>query len=120
MSESDRANSSAKPGAANAVAGSNLLQPRAMAATRRGFLSQLTAGAAAVSSLGLAACGGSDNSAVPAVTWQHGVASGDPLSDRVVLWTKVSTDSTDTIGVSYQGRTFIDKICLQEMEPCTS
>jgi alkaline phosphatase D len=101
MSESDRANSSAKPGVAK-VASSNLLQPRAMAATRRGFLGQLTAGAAAVGSLGLAACGGSDNSATPVVTWQHGVASGDPLSDRVVLWTRVSTDSTDTIGVSYQ------------------
>jgi alkaline phosphatase D len=113
MSESDRDNSSAKPGALGAVVGSNLLQPRAMAATRRGFLSQLTAGAAAVGSLGLAACGGSDNSstanptsdnsaAVPVVTWQHGVASGDPLSDRVVLWTRISTSSTDSITVSYQ------------------
>jgi len=105
MSDSHRDNSSAKPATTGIVAGSNLLQPRAMAATRRGFLGQLTAGAAAVGSLGLAACGGSDNSAAPAVpvvTWQHGVASGDPLSDRVVLWTRVTTDSTDTFAVNYQ------------------
>jgi alkaline phosphatase D len=102
MSESDRDNSSAKPDAIRVATGSNLLQPRAMAATRRGFLGQLTAGAAAVSSLGLAACGGSDNSAVPVVTWQHSVASGDPLSDRVVLWTRATTDTTGSFAVNYQ------------------
>ena len=54
--------------------------------TRRGLL-----GGAALGSLGLAAC----NSAGPAtykgeVDFQHGVASGDPLPDRVILWTRVT------------------------------
>ena len=37
---------------------------------------------------GIAACGdsGSDDS-----VFRHGVASGDPLSDRVILWTRVTT-----------------------------
>jgi alkaline phosphatase D len=38
------------------------------------------------------------SAAVP--TFQHGVASGDPLSDRVILWTRVSSTST-AVTVSY-------------------
>jgi len=30
--------------------------------------------------------------APPAAAFQHGVASGDPLTDRVVLWTRVTSD----------------------------
>ena len=29
--------------------------------------------------------------------FQHGVASGDPLSDRVILWTRVTTDGADDV-----------------------
>jgi alkaline phosphatase D len=53
---------------------------------RRGFLLQsagLVAAASAVGT-GLVACGGSD--ATPA-QFAYGVASGDPLADRVMLWT---------------------------------
>lgn len=31
----------------------------------------------------------------------HGVASGDPLSDRVVIWTRVTPDADSTIQVKY-------------------
>lgn len=34
-------------------------------------------------------------------TFAHGVASGDPLSDRVVLWTRVTTDATERVAVAY-------------------
>jgi len=31
----------------------------------------------------------------------HGVASGDPLTDRVILWTRVTTDSTTPVAVDW-------------------
>lgn len=54
--------------------------------------------AGALAGLPLAGCGGGDGDAPPiAVAFSHGVASGDPLSDRVILWTRVlAQDSTDT------------------------
>ena len=36
--------------------------------------------------VGIVACGDSDDA-----VFRHGVASGDPLSDRVILWTRVTT-----------------------------
>ncbi|MCI5045738.1 MAG: alkaline phosphatase D family protein, partial [Aquisalinus sp.] len=64
--------------------------------TRRGFLTT-TAGAAGA---GLTACATSAT-ITPAyqgeVSFRHGVASGDPLTDRVILWTRVS--SLDDAGV---------------------
>ncbi len=69
---------------------------------RRSFLK----GAAASAALGVVACGdgGSPSAAVappaPAPTtppsFRHGVASGDPLPDAVVLWTRLSEVSADT------------------------
>ena len=56
--------------------------------SRRRFVRQLALGAAALGTLPLAACGGSDDA--PEVRFAHGVASGDPLSDRVILWTRVT------------------------------
>ncbi len=32
----------------------------------------------------------------------HGVASGDPLSDRVIIWTRVTPDSSSSIPVKWQ------------------
>ncbi|MCA8897932.1 MAG: alkaline phosphatase D family protein [Hyphomonas sp.] len=69
--------------------------------TRRGLL-----GAAATGTLGLAAC-----VTAPAkeaaydgeVAFQHGVASGDPLADRVILWTRVTpTSGAGAIPVRYE------------------
>ncbi|EJE53235.1 phosphodiesterase/alkaline phosphatase D [Acidovorax sp. CF316] len=56
--------------------------------SRRNFVRQLALGAAALGTLPLAACGGSDSP--PEVRFDHGVASGDPLGDRVMLWTRVT------------------------------
>ncbi|MDU7585985.1 MAG: alkaline phosphatase D family protein [Acidovorax sp.] len=73
----------------------NLLQaahastPLAADGGRRRFVRQITLGAAALGTLPLAACGGGDADA-PTVQFAHGVASGDPLADRVMLWTRVT------------------------------
>lgn len=35
------------------------------------------------------------------VTFRHGVASGDPLADRVILWTRVTLAGVSSVNVSY-------------------
>ena len=71
--------------------------------TRRGLL-----GAAATGTLGLAACATPLAKSGPApyageVSFLHGVASGDPLTDRVILWTRVTPASgTGPIPVKYE------------------
>ncbi len=62
-----------------------------MKITRRRFL-ESSAAAASLASLG-AGCAwleGRDEPAPPGARFVHGVASGDPLTDRVVLWTRVT------------------------------
>ena len=80
---------------------------------RRKFLITSTAAQSALWGLGGCAHSGADSAtdvfeAVSqtkqnAGTFQHGVASGDPLSDRVVLWTRVSpsTDLPAELDVSW-------------------
>lgn len=65
--------------------------------SRRRFIRQLTAGTVAASGLGsLAGCGGgSDDDDRVAVRFDHGVASGDPETTRVIVWTR-ATPSKDT------------------------
>jgi len=59
--------------------------------SRRDFLKRAGAGAAVLGSLPvLSGCGSSQDSSVRAAAFKHGVASGDPLADRVMLWTRVS------------------------------
>ena len=49
----------------------------------------------ALTVVGIAGCGGSDDA-----IFRHGVASGDPLSDRVILWTRVTTGkSSESVSV---------------------
>lgn len=80
----------------------NLLAEAAPPApARRRFVRQVALGAAALSSLALAGCGGSDDDD-PQVRFAHGVASGDPLADRVMLWTRVSTESTEDIVLGWE------------------
>ncbi len=68
--------------------------------SRRKFLRGVSLGTLAVSSsAGLVACG-SDGAPI-AVDFAHGVASGDPLSDRVILWTRVGTNSAGDLEVSW-------------------
>lgn len=63
---------------------------------RRRFLRGLVAGGAALGGLAASGCGGSgdgDGASPPAdgpARFDHGVASGDPQADRVILWTRVS------------------------------
>ncbi|REE05811.1 alkaline phosphatase D family protein [Marinoscillum furvescens] len=40
--------------------------------------------------------------------FQHGVASGDPLADRVIIWTRVSDTQADEVPVSYEVSTSED------------
>lgn len=70
--------------------------------TRRDFLVKSASTAVAASVVGsLAACGGS-SSPRPA-TFSYGVASGDPLSDRVILWTHAQiTGSADPVALTWQ------------------
>jgi alkaline phosphatase D len=81
---------------------------------RRGFIRQMAStamlgvgvdiGISAAAGAGLAGCtstaagnvAGSGDGA--AVSFQHGVASGDPLSDRVILWTRVTPRHVDEAG----------------------
>ncbi len=54
--------------------------------------------AGALAGLPLAGCGGDGADVAPqvAVVFSHGVASGDPLTDRVILWTRVlAMDNAD-------------------------
>ena len=57
---------------------------------RRTFLQGLALGGVALGTLGLSACGGGDDD--QPVQFRHGVASGDPLADRVILWTRISPE----------------------------
>jgi alkaline phosphatase D len=70
--------------------------------SRRKFIRNFSLGTVAVSALPLAACGGDGgpNTTVQ-VSYAHGVASGDPLADRVVLWTRITSSSTDDVEVGW-------------------
>ncbi|HEX4872371.1 MAG TPA: alkaline phosphatase D family protein [Nevskiaceae bacterium] len=69
--------------------------------SRREFLRRSAlAGAAALSLPALTACGNSRSGGAAAapvsgrtVAFLHGVASGDPLTDRVILWTRVTPEA---------------------------
>ncbi len=79
---------------------------------RRDFIKKTSSTAAAVALGGsLAACGGGDDDPAPApqpapakpAEFKYGVASGDPLADRVILWTHAKVaDSTDAVSLTWQ------------------
>ena len=63
-----------------------------MAIDRRSFM-KASAAQAALAGVGITACAkhpGATGVPIGSNPFQHGVASGDPLSDRVILWTRVS------------------------------
>lgn len=68
--------------------------------TRREFLkiSALSACSLLIST-GLSGC--MDDDKEISVSFLHGVASGDPLSDRVIIWTRVTTDAS-SIDINYE------------------
>ena len=71
--------------------------------TRRSFMKSAAAGAGAVAvPMALTGCGADDdNDSTTAsdsnlvVAFGHGVASGDPLHDRVIIWTRVTPSVDD-------------------------
>lgn len=65
--------------------------------------------AVAVGSGGLTACGGGDGDGgtppppqEPSDAFAHGVASGDPLADRVILWTRVTPAAPGNFAVVWE------------------
>jgi alkaline phosphatase D len=70
---------------------------------RRKFLIQSAGTVAAISatSTALVACGGGSSAA--AAEYRYGVASGDPLADRVILWTHAKLPgSSDSVPLTWQ------------------
>ncbi|BED90547.1 alkaline phosphatase [Pseudoalteromonas sp. MM1] len=80
-----------------------------MAFTRRSFLKASAAGfGAAVLSLGLTGCRFDDDDDIP-VSFDHGVASGDPLSDSLIIWTRVTPLDVTTKSLKVQWQAATDK-----------
>lgn len=76
------------------------------ALSRRSFLKRLGAASALAGGAGLQACGGGSGGRTPDEVegdsvFKHGVASGDPLADRVILWTRVTTAAQAAVPVRY-------------------
>jgi alkaline phosphatase D len=69
--------------------------------TRREFFVKVTSVSAVIASGGvLSACG---DDSPPIVDFNHGVASGDPLSDRIILWTHAKYQTSgDAVALTYQ------------------
>lgn len=74
--------------------------------SRRHFLQQIAAGAAvATSGLTLSGCGGDDakvNDTGVSAAFVHGVASGDPLQDSIILWTRATPSEAATLGINWE------------------
>ena len=69
--------------------------------TRRDFIKASSMGlGTAILSTGLTGCLLSDDDLV--VSFDHGVASGDPLSDRAIIWTKLSVENDANATVLWQ------------------
>lgn len=80
--------------------------------TRRGVFGLAGGGA-----LGLAGCQSFGNAQAPfagSVSFAHGVASGDPQSNAVILWTRVSPDIDAPVWVSWQ--VFADKDLTRQIK----
>ena len=75
-------------------------KPKRAGFDRRNFLKSAAAGLAA-SALPLLSEHGNAAEAATALSFVHGVASGDPLKDRVILWTRVTTPTTGQVTVNY-------------------
>ena len=69
--------------------------------SRRQFVKTVATGTAiAGSGFGLAGCSDDDEPVI--VDFMHGVASGDPLSDRVIIWTRVTTGDETSVSIDWQ------------------
>jgi alkaline phosphatase D len=72
--------------------------------SRRDFLVLTAKGAgAAVVSYGLMGCANDDDTQKNNnISFNHGIASGDPLTDAIILWTRVTPATEDEITVSWE------------------
>ena len=71
--------------------------------SRREFLLKTAAAVAAGSSVVACGGGGDDSAPVTPAQFGYGVASGDPLSDRVILWTYAKVaDSNASVPLTWQ------------------
>ncbi|QSV14151.1 alkaline phosphatase D family protein [Photobacterium ganghwense] len=63
-----------------------------MSLSRRGFIKTLSSGAVATTLIG---CGSDDtpDGSTASIAFNHGVASGDPTAEAVILWTRLTTDA---------------------------
>lgn len=72
--------------------------------SRRSFLKvSALAATTLIVSTGITGCGKSENTVN--VSFNHGVASGDPLNDKVIIWTRVTHDDsslTSDVEVSFE------------------
>ncbi|EHH1049135.1 alkaline phosphatase D family protein [Vibrio parahaemolyticus] len=68
-----------------------------MSLSRRDFMKVVSSTAVAT---GLIGCGSDDNESV-AVSFEHGVASGDPTQTQVIIWTRVTT-AASYVDVTWQ------------------
>ena len=50
----------------------------------------------------LTACGGNTELNGEQAAFNHGVASGDPLADRVILWTHAKISTDDAVPLTWQ------------------
>lgn len=74
----------------------NLIQPAQP--QRREFIRGVSLGAVVIGTTGLGACGDGG----PDAHFDHGVASGDPMGDRVMLWTRVSVSDSSDVNVRWE------------------
>lgn len=73
--------------------------------SRRHFMRTAGSAAVATAALGVTACGGGRDSMeqADAAQFLHGVASGDPLSDSVIIWTRATpVQGMDGFTVQYE------------------
>ncbi len=83
-----------------------------MKVSRRGFIKG-AASAGSIAAMPLMA--GCDNNLTGEAVFGHGVASGDPLDDRVILWTRVSPNpDNNPDAIIYGSYTVIWKVALDE------
>ena len=78
--------------------------------SRRRFLRNAAGSITVASTLPLAACSSSDDDdgdhivdgGSTVVAFDHGVASGDPLADRVILWTRATPSRDETLTLQWE------------------
>ncbi len=74
------------------------IKPLPAGTSRRGFFQRSGGAALALAAAPALASGGG---AVRGGVFQHGVASGDPLADRVILWTRITAALRGAVIVDY-------------------